>query len=202
MIDLLIAGLGNPGDKYAKSRHNIGWMAANAINLKYNKKWKKSGNLYLFSEFNIEGKNILNVLPLTYMNNSGKALSEISKKYEIEPEKMIVIVDEYNFQLGKIHLKKTGGSGGHNGVASVIEELDNSSFMKLRCGIGNDFPPGMMVEYVLGNFPKEDIPDVMNMTKKATEAIEHLLKYGFQRAMSDINSERLWNKTEDVRNDN
>lgn len=201
MIDFLIAGLGNPGDKYSASRHNIGWMVANALNIKYEKKWTRAGNLYLYSELKIGSKNVMNVLPLTYMNNSGKALIEITRKYDIDYNNLLVIVDEYNFPVGKIHLKRSSGSGGHNGVASVIEELNSTDFMKLRCGIGNDFPPGMMVEYVLANFPKEQIPDVIDMVKKATDAIEHIIKYGFQRAMSDINSEKLWNDKKDVRND-
>lgn len=201
MIDFLIAGLGNPGDKYSASRHNIGWMVANALNIKYEKKWKRAGDLYLYSELKIGSKNVMNVLPLTYMNNSGKALIEIIRKYDIDYKNLLVIVDEYNFPVGKIHLKRSGGSGGHNGVASVIEELNSTDFMKLRCGIDNDFPPGMMVEYVLADFPKEQISDVIDMAKKAAEAIEHTIKYGFQRAMSDINSEKLWNDKKDVRND-
>lgn len=191
MIDYLIAGLGNPGDKYSKTRHNIGWMVANALNIKFDKKWKKAG-IYLFSEFSISNKKILNILPLTYMNNSGEAIHQIKKKYNIQNENIIVIVDEYNFPLGKIHVKKGGSAGGHNGIASIIEYLEDNDFIKLRCGIGKDFPPGGMVNYVLSNFPEEQYSEVIKMTKKSTEAIEHIVKNKFSKAMSDINSESLW----------
>jgi PTH1 family peptidyl-tRNA hydrolase len=192
MIDILIAGLGNPGEKYAGTRHNIGWMVSNAINIERKIKWKILNDILLYSEFKIFNKNILNIMPLTYMNNSGKAVKLMMDKYKVAVENILVITDEYNFPVGKIHLKKGGSSGGHNGVASVIEEIDSSDFMRLRCGIGNDFPQGMMMEYVLGYFPSNEQDNVLKMIDKSIDAIEHIARAGFARAMSDINSERLW----------
>jgi len=190
--DYLIAGLGNPGDKYAGSRHNIGWMVANAFCIEHDLSWKKLSNIYLGTEFKYAGKNVFMCLPTTYMNNSGEALKKISDKHHIPVENILTIVDEYNFSVGKIHLKSGGSNGGHNGLASVIRELGDDKFMRLRCGIGKDFVSGGMVEYVLSDFPKEQNDEVIKMIDKSIDAIECLLKNGFSRTMSLVNSGKLW----------
>lgn len=203
MPEYLIVGLGNPGEKYQKTRHNIGWMVSNAINIEKSTKWKLHKNLYLFSNFSMFGKNVINAIPVTYMNNSGMAVKELLNKYKIPINNVIVIVDEYNFPVGKVHIKKCGSDGGHNGIASIIEETESNDFLKLRCGIGKDFPSGGMVDYVLSDFPETQQTDVMDMIDKAIDSIEHIIKVGFSRAMSDINSERLWKEEKkDVRDDN
>lgn len=203
MPEYLIVGLGNPGEKYQKTRHNIGWMVSNAINIEKSTKWKLHKNLYLFSNFSMFGKNVINAIPVTYMNNSGMAVKELLNKYKIPINNVIVIVDEYNFPVGKVHIKKCGSNGGHNGIASIIEETESNDFLKLRCGIGKDFPSGGMVDYVLSDFPETQQTDVMDMIDKAIDSIEHIIKVGFSRAMSDINSERLWKEEKkDVRDDN
>jgi len=144
------------------------------------------------AKVNFAGNNVLVMLPRTYMNNSGIAVRAVVEKYQIPVEKILVICDEYNFPLGKIHLKDSGGDGGHNGVRSVIENLGETKFMRLRCGIGRNFGENELVQYVLSPFEPEEIPIRDQMIARAVEAIEYLLLKGKSRAMSDINSEKLW----------
>jgi len=192
----LIAGLGNPGKQYADTRHNIGWMVASAIIAKYKTKIKSS-LIYHYSLLSIGSSSVLVSLPTTFMNNSGEAIGKLMKKYKIPFDKICIIVDEYNFPLGKIHLKDNGSDGGHNGVESVINYLDSIEFLRLRCGIGKNFPMGGMVDYVLSNFNESEIEQRDIMISNSVTAIEYLVKYGKIRAMTDINSERLW-KSENI----
>lgn len=191
-IDLLIVGLGNHLDVYRETRHNIGWMVASAFALKHKANFIPFAPEYFLASSRFAGKNILILLPRTYMNNSGIAVKLASKKFNVDVEKILIVCDEYNFPLGRIHLKDSGGDGGHNGVASVIEHLGASNFMRLRCGIGRNFGENELVEYVLSPFEPEEIPLRDAMINKAVEAIEYLLLKGKSRAMSDINSEKLW----------
>jgi peptidyl-tRNA hydrolase, PTH1 family len=200
-IDWLIIGLGNPGKVYAKNRHNIGWMVASCLIEKYKKPLMTLNHSYMHSFLEIPSdeksqiefiQRILVAMPTTYMNNSGEAVLDLLKKYSIPLEKMVVICDEYNFPLGKLHLKLGGGDGGHNGVASVIEALESQNFIRLRCGIGRNFGEGGLVDYVLSNFKKDEINERDIMLDKAIDALEFLIKNGLNKAMSIINSGELW----------
>jgi PTH1 family peptidyl-tRNA hydrolase len=189
----LIVGLGNPGSRYAETRHNIGWMVAASLCRKYGRDPRLVQPYYYLADMEVSGSRILVSFPVTYMNESGKAVRYIANKYGIETDKILIIVDEYNFPVGKVHLKKGGSDGGHNGTASVIEKLGSSDFWRLRCGIARNFPPGMLVDYVLSRFDKHEVKDRDIMTDNAVEAIVYLVKEGSARAMSEINSGRLFN---------
>ncbi len=190
--DWLIVGLGNPGEKYTETRHNIGWMVALELADKFGGKFKKGSSIFYYSQ--IEVKNLIAtiILPTTFMNGSGEAVRKVKTKLDIPNKKILIICDEYNFPLGKIHLKSDGSDGGHNGVLSVIEELHATDFLRLRCGIGKNFPPGGMVDYVLNKFDENEIFERNVMIKKSVEAIHYLLLKGPVRAMTDINSGKLW----------
>ena len=191
-IDWLIVGLGNPGIKYEKNRHNVGWMVIDAIIKKYGLNETQESKKYIFSKWSFKRKNVILAKPLTFMNLSGKAVQALKIKYKIPDERILVVVDDYNFPVGKVHLKAGGSDGGHNGIASIIEETKKNSFYRLRCGIGNDFPKGMLVEYVLSDFRTEEIDDLNNMINKAVQSIETVVEFGAAHAMTLINSERLW----------
>jgi PTH1 family peptidyl-tRNA hydrolase len=134
---------------------------------------------------------VLYALPLTYMNASGTAIRKIIAKYHIPIEKVVAIVDEYNFPVGKIHIKQGGSDGGHNGIASIIAELENTNFIRLRCGISRNFGPGKLIDYVLSDFPEAEMPLVNEMKDKAEHAINYLIEWGFARASLDINSGKI-----------
>lgn len=188
--------MGNPGEKYAATRHNIGWLILDSLLSKYSATPQKLKKLCLASEIKIAGKTAIAAKPLTFMNNSGEAVNYLAARYKIPFNNIVVISDEYNFPVGKVHLRRGGSDGGHNGVASVIEHLGNAFFLRLRCGIGKDFPTGGMVDYVLAPFPESDSEALNLMINKAVGALEHLVKAGAERAMSDINSGRLWQPEE------
>ena len=187
--DWLICGLGNPGEKYAFSRHNIGWMVVDNFAKKHNKVLSQTSLIYQSAEIAYNGKKILIAKPTTYMNKSGEAISKLVTKHQIQPERLIVILDEYNFPLGKIQIKDSGGDGGHNGMFSVLDYLNDFRFFRLRCGIDKNFGPGKLVEYVLSDFKPNEIIIRDQMIVKACLAIKHMIQTDNpSRAMSEINS--------------
>jgi PTH1 family peptidyl-tRNA hydrolase len=135
------------------------------------------------------------------MNLSGEAVKKACDKYSIPYSKAVAICDEYNFPAGKVHIKAGGSSGGHNGINSIIEMLGMQNFYRLRCGIGKNFPPGGMVDYVLSNFEEEEKPSLTEMIAKGCDALDYLVKIGPARAVSEINSEKLWRKDEEEKSE-
>lgn len=189
--DWLIIGLGNPGEKYAATRHNIGWMVIAVLCHTFNIQLK-TYQTYKLIEFSNGGKNIAIGLPLTYMNNSGDPVSKLIKLYNLPPEKCIVVVDEYNFPTGRIHLKKGGSDGGHNGISDIINKLNNKEFYRLRCGISKNFPPGGLVDYVLSPFTEYELELRDKMINSAVTALKLIISSdNISKSLSDINSGRL-----------
>ena len=193
-VEWLIVCLGNPGSQYSGNRHNIGWMVAAELCSKYKKPLMKSFTKSYNVSLRIAGQLALVIIPTTYMNASGEAVTEVIESFDIPSERIIVVCDEYNFSLGKVHIRQGGSDGGHNGVASVIEELGTEEFFRLRCGIGKNFPQGGMVDYVLSDFLDGEIEEKNIMVKNAVDGIEYLIQHGKTKAMTDVNSEKLWNK--------
>ena len=191
-FDLIVVGLGNPGSRYAGNRHNIGWMVVDALSQKYQGFFRRQKSLYESTAIKIKSKDVLLVKPMTYMNNSGEAVAALSKEFQVSLSDFVIVVDEYNFPIEKIHLKSGGSDGGHNGIMSIIEHLDSEDFMRLRCGIDKKFESGGMVDYVISDFFSEQIPARDASIIKAGEAIECLVRMGNDRAPSEINSGRLW----------
>lgn len=193
----LIVGLGNPGSKYAGNRHNIGWMAAEDFAKKHKGEIAESSSIYHTAEIKYARQTALIAFPTTYMNRSGEAVIKLANKHGISPNNIIVLVDEYNFPLGKVHIKSGGSDGGHNGIASIIEELGTPNFIRLRLGIDRKFGMGELVDYVLSDFSSDE-KEALDLTlSKAVDSMECVLKSGLQRAMSQINSESLWKPKED-----
>jgi PTH1 family peptidyl-tRNA hydrolase len=191
--DWLVVGLGNPGDKYAGNRHNIGWMVADALCRKHNTTLRPSSSIYNACSFYLKDNIVLVAQPTTFMNNSGEAVSKLIEEFDIPDGNIIVVIDEYNFPVGKIQLKDSGGSGGHNGMADILDKIPDKKFYRLRCGIAKRFGPGGLVDYVLSDFEPEEIEKRDIMIKKAVIAIEHLITLDNPtRAMSEINSGRIF----------
>jgi PTH1 family peptidyl-tRNA hydrolase len=193
----MIVGLGNPENKYLKNRHNIGFSVIQQIIEENNLSVLEKTRYYVTAKYSKFRINSLLVLPLTYMNLSGDAVLRLSIKYGIKPEHIIILVDEYNFPVGKLQIKHGGSDGGHNGIASVMEKLEKNNFQRLRMGIAHNFGPGELVDYVLSDFPPEELEEVKQMKQKAIDSINHIFKAGITRAASDINSGRLWEKKEE-----
>lgn len=190
-IDYLIVGLGNPKPEYFNNRHNIGFSIIQRIVEQKQLQIFDKTKYYISYLDESNNHRVLYALPLTYMNASGIAIRKIIAKYHIPIEKVVAIVDEYNFPVGKIHIKQGGSDGGHNGIASIIAELENPNFIRLRCGISRNFGPGELIDYVLSDFLEAEMPLVNEMKDKAEHAINYLIEQGFARASSDINSGKV-----------
>ena len=178
--DKFIIGLGNPEKKYNNTRHNIGFLLIEEILSKHNVQITLKSKLKSFySEFNFDGTKYKLFMPNTYMNNSGEAIRAIIDWYGIEIEQLLIIVDDIDIPLGKIRFRKRGGSGGHNGLKSIINSINSENFKRIRVGIGS--PPVIKeerklntVSHVLGKLSKNEKDILKKVFKKVIESIEKL----------------------------
>lgn len=186
-VSWLVVGLGNPGERYAATRHNIGWMVCDAFVRQNGGTFTPGQGLWSESFVRVGRENVAVILPVTYMNKSGEAAAEAQRLFRVLPEHIVVVVDEYNFPVGKIHLKGQGSDGGHNGVASMIDSLGTEKFWRLRCGIDRNFGPGGLVDYVLAPFASDEEPARDKMITDATAALKEIVALGARRAMNNVN---------------
>ena len=149
----LIAGLGNPENEYAHTRHNMGFDTINNIAKNNNININKTKFKALYETGIIQGKKVILLKPQTYMNSSGISIKEVADFYNIKPEEIIIIYDDIDIEKGKIKLRKKGGPGSHNGMKSVIQELQSTDFIRIRVGIGQPEFKNDMINYVIGNVP-------------------------------------------------
>lgn len=183
---LLIVGLGNPGKEYEDTRHNAGFMLIDRVSSFFGIKFKRAGKA-LYGEGSIAGKEVILLKPQTFMNLSGEAVSEFKTKYLIEPESIIAAFDDVDLPLGKIRIRKGGGSGGQKGIKSMIEHLGSSDFRRIRLGIGRP-DHGDIVAHVLSPFAPEEGEAVEEMMKRGAEALQTILAEGIDAAMNKFNS--------------
>lgn len=182
----LIVGLGNIGAEYAETRHNIGFKVLDALAESSNTSFKSSryGDV---AEVKHKGRTLIMLKPATYMNLSGKAVSYWLKQEKIPIENLFVVVDDIAIPFGSIRIRKKGSDGGHNGLKSVNELLGDSNYVRMRFGVGGDFPRGMQVDYVLGEWTKEEYALLPNRLKVANEAILGFTTIGIDRTMNTYN---------------
>ena len=183
----LIAGLGNPENEYAHTRHNMGFDTINNIAKNNNISISKTKFKALYETGIIQGKKVILLKPQTYMNSSGISIKEVVDFYNIKPEEIIIIYDDIDIEKGKIKLRKKGGPGSHNGMKSVIQELQSTDFIRIRVGIGQPEFKNDMINYVIGNVPDEEQKVLQEGTQKAAEAVEEILKNGIDIAMNKFN---------------
>ncbi len=166
-----IIGLGNPGPKFYKHRHNIGFRVLDALAKKYDASWQKNNNMEL-SEINVDDKNILLIKPHTFMNSSGQVIPFLQKK-GIKPENILVVHDELEKPFGKLIIKQGGSARGHNGLRSIIA-ASGPEFYRLRFGIGRPAEKAEVPDYVLSNFSQEST-EVENHIEQAVQMIQELI---------------------------
>ena len=189
-MKFLIVGLGNPGNEYAHTRHNIGYDVVNAFVIKHEGLFKTDRLAYV-SEIKWKGKKFICICPTTYMNLSGKAVKYWMDKESISEENILVIVDEVALPLNKLRIRPSGSDGGHNGLKSIHESLGTAQYARLRFGIGNNYPRGMQADYVLGKWLKEEEPVVKLKIDKAVEVIETFATAGLTTAMNQVNNKEF-----------
>lgn len=187
--DYLIVGLGNPGAKYEMTRHNAGFLAVDLLAVKENLNIKKLKYHALVGDAVIDGKKCLVMKPQTFMNNSGEAVGEAARFYKIPPERVIVISDDFSFDVGQIRIKRKGSAGGHNGLKSIIAHLGSENFPRIKVGVGKkpnaDYD---IIDWVLGRFPKELEKDLKSALENAVDALPYIVNEEIDKAMNLFNS--------------
>jgi len=183
----LIVGLGNPGSEYAGTRHNAGFMVverllATPVFGRFER--SHTADSALFSG-RFRGRSLMLQMPLTYMNESGRAVGTLCRRHDIAPEQVLVVSDDLDLPLGQLRIRKGGSDGGHNGLKSIIAELQSSAFARLRVGIGRNT---QVIDYVLSPFTAEELPLWNETVEKAAKAVSDILKSGLARAMNIYNA--------------
>ncbi|KXG76569.1 aminoacyl-tRNA hydrolase [Thermotalea metallivorans] len=182
----VVVGLGNPGRQYAGTRHNVGFDVIDYLSYKHNIPVNKIKFKALMGEGLIAGQKAMLVKPQTYMNLSGHTVLEIQNFYKLDPEQLIVIYDDIDLEVGKLRIRGKGSAGTHNGMRSIVYEIQTDHFTRVRIGIGRP-QRGDLGDYVLGKFSKED-RELIDMTiQRAAEAVEAMLGKGIQEAMNQYN---------------
>lgn len=186
MEKYLIVGLGNPGDEYRNTRHNTGFMILDAF--------AKASNIIfddrrygLVGETSIKGRKLFLLKPTTYMNLSGNAVRYWMNKENIPLEHLLVIVDDLSLPLGSLRLKASGSNGGHNGLGNIQSVIGTQKYSRLRVGIGNDFPKGAQVDWVLGKYDDEDMQTLTPAIDTAIEIIKSFVLAGVDITMNQFN---------------
>jgi PTH1 family peptidyl-tRNA hydrolase len=190
MSKFLIVGLGNIGDEYANTRHNIGFDVVFAFVQKHGGSFKVDRLAYV-AEVKYKGKQFVCICPTTYMNLSGRAFKFWQEKEKIPTENTLTIVDDLSLPIDKLRLRKAGTHAGHNGLRDIQNILGTDEYPKLRFGIGNVFPKGMQVEFVLGKWKNDEIPTVKYKIEKSVEIIESFASIGIDRAMTLYNNQNF-----------
>ena len=194
MNEIYLIGLGNPGKKYSKSRHNIGFLVLEILSRKYNSNFLLKDKLKSScSEFKINNSTYRLFLPNTFMNNSGDAVRAIVDWYKINLDQIFIIVDDKDLPLGKIRFRKKGSSGGHNGLKSIIEKLQTHEFNRIRIGIGsppsnNEIKNFNTISHVLGNISLEEKLILDKVYKRVIESLEQINIKKEEHIMSELNS--------------
>lgn len=187
MSKFLIVGLGNIGEEYKNTRHNIGFMILDMIAKKNDLKFK-TDRLADIAEYRFKGKTLILVKPSTYMNLSGKAVNYWLQAEKISKENLLVITDDIALPLGALRMKGKGSDGGHNGLKNIQEILNSQDYARLRFGVGSEFTKGKQVDYVLGKWKPEEETSLQPRMDLAVEMIQAFVTIGLQRAMSAYNN--------------
>lgn len=184
-FDWLIVGLGNPGDKYDNTRHNIGFAVADCFMNSAKGKFNKNKMDAVFGECKIGDKRILVAKPQTFMNNSGLAVSQIAKFYKIPLENIIVIFDDISLDVGKLRIRRKGSHGGHNGMKSVINLMGNDNITRIKMGVGaKPHPDYDLADWVLAKFPESEKETLQKTIEKAVLAVKEIITRSVDSAMN------------------
>ena len=183
----LIVGLGNPGEGYRNSRHNLGYRVVDFLAQQNRKGFRPGKGKFLFCEIRIQDERTYLIKPLTFMNSSGVAVVEAIDVLNLGIENLLVVCDDVNLPLGKIRIREKGTDGGHKGLRSIIYQLNSIDFARLRMGIGDTPEKVDLEEFVLQNFEEEQKEKVNEMIEKAVIAVENILIRGIEDSMSRFN---------------
>lgn len=187
--DWVLVGLGNPGIQYEQTRHNVGFMAADAFARENGAVFNKHKFEAEYGECKIGDMRILIVKPQTFMNNSGRAVTAITSFYKIPPDRIIVMSDDISLDVGKIRMRRKGSHGGHNGLRDIFEMLGTDDIMRIKIGVGaKPHPDYDLADWVLGRFPENQKADLEKALKNTVAAAKEIMVRGIDSAMNRFNS--------------
>jgi PTH1 family peptidyl-tRNA hydrolase len=185
-LDLLVAGLGNPGREYAATRHNIGWLVADELALRHGGSWRSkfSGRI---AEIRLDGLRLGLLKPETYMNESGRSIGAAARFFKVDPGALLVVHDDVDLEEGRLQARLDGGLAGHNGLRSIAQTLSSQEFLRLRIGVGR---PGRgdrrsVADYVLSGF--DPVVDVEALVSRSADAVETISRDGLEAAQQRFN---------------
>ena len=186
----LIVGLGNPGQQYEQTRHNVGFRVVDRVAKALGWKWSEQRNRAILASGTLGPEKVVLVKPITFMNNSGEAVSALAHWYKVQPEDVLVVYDELDLPVGRVRLKSNGSAGGHNGIDNIIRHLHTNNVPRLRIGIGR--PTNTHVEtvsYVLGIPPLDERITLATGEERAAEAIPRIISQGVAISMNELNAD-------------
>jgi PTH1 family peptidyl-tRNA hydrolase len=184
----VIVGLGNPGRRYERNRHNVGFMVVDALAAaRHGSAWSMEGSSQT-CRLDLEGESVIAVKPLTYMNRSGEAVRHLRVRYGFEPPDFLVVLDDLSLPLGRLRIRERGSAGGHHGLESLLQALESNEILRLRLGIGEEEMPPEKADFVLSDFPADKQETVDEMIARACAAVQTILRDGVARAMAVYNA--------------
>ncbi len=185
--DLLVVGLGNPGEQYARTRHNVGADVIDVLARRHGGKLRSGKERALADEVNVGGRRVALAVPLTFMNLSGEAVAPLVRRYRVEPSSLVVVHDEMDFELARLQVKDGGGLAGHNGLKSIVSHLHTQDFVRIRIGIGKPAGQRQGADHVLRRFGKAEREQIDVTIELAADAVETILSEGVEVAMNRFN---------------
>jgi PTH1 family peptidyl-tRNA hydrolase len=185
--DLLVVGLGNPGDEYARTKHNVGAEVVGLLAERHGGTLRKGKERALADEVHIEGRRVALAVPLTFMNDSGESVRLLVRRYGVEPEQLVIVHDELDLPVAALRVKSGGGLAGHNGLRSIKSHLHSGDFQRVRIGVGKPGTKEQGADHVLSRFSKRDRAEVDVTIAEAADAVETIARDGIDAAMNQWN---------------
>ena len=185
-LDLLVAGLGNPGREYERTRHNVGWLVLDELARRHGGSWRSkfSGSL---AEVRVDGSRVALLKPETYMNESGRSVAAAMRFFKVQPESLLIVHDDVDLEPGRLQARRGGGLAGHNGLRSLAQHLGTQDFLRLRIGVGRPErgDPRPVKDWVLSAFASEEDADAL--VSRAADAVEAIVRDGLEAAQQRFN---------------
>jgi PTH1 family peptidyl-tRNA hydrolase len=185
--DLLVVGLGNPGDEYVRTKHNVGAEVVDVLAQRHGARLRKGKERALVDEVRIAGRRVALAVPLTWMNDSGESVRLLVRRYGVTPEQLVVVHDELDLPVAVLRVKSGGGLAGHNGLRSITSHLHSDAFQRVRIGVGKPSSKEQGADHVLSRFPKRERADVDVTVQQAADAVETIATDGVDAAMNRFN---------------
>ncbi len=185
--DLLVVGLGNPGEEYRGSRHNVGAEVVELLAKRHGGRLRKRKERALVDEVTIDGKRVALAVPVTYVNDSGLAVGALVRRFGVMPEQLVVVHDELDLPVGELKVKSGGGLAGHNGLRSIVAHLHSQDFQRVRIGVGKPVSKERGADHVLDRFGRRERADIDVTIDRAADAVEAMARDGVDAAMNRFN---------------